>query len=112
MDRIEQGVLSSSFPLLPEGGVVPDGSARLAAVPHLLHKLELFCGAAGFTVLLKRTALTEEKRRPFLDPKAPCFLNKLLRAKLVLRSVTTGESLVLYVFLLLYSAVEHRNPPL
>ena len=42
-------------------------------------------GAAGFTVLSKRTALTEEKRRPFLDPETPCFLtpptpkDKLLR---------------------------------
>ena len=40
----------------------------MAAVPHLLHKPERFCGAADFTVLSKRTALTEEKRRPFLDP--------------------------------------------
>ena len=73
----------------------------MAAVPHLLHKPERFCGAADFTVLSKRRVLTEEKRRPFLGPKTPCFLTplllkrKLLRAKLVLRSVTTGESLVL-----------------
>lgn len=33
--RIAQGVLSSPFPLLPEGGVAPDGRAQLAAVPHL-----------------------------------------------------------------------------
>ena len=38
-------------------------------------------------------------------------LVKLARAELVLRSVTTGESSVLYVFLLLYSPVEHPNPP-
>ncbi len=99
--RIAQGDLSSPFPLLPEGGVAPDGRAQLAAVPHLS---ERSCGAAGFTVLLKRTALTEEKRRPFWDPETPCFWTplprkyKLLRAGLVLRSVTTGESPVLYVF--------------
>ena len=40
--------------LLPDGGVVPDDSARLAAVPHLLHKPERFCGAADFTVLSER----------------------------------------------------------
>ena len=39
-----------------------------------------------------------------MDPETPCFLDpptpkdKLLRAELVLRSVTTGESSVLYVF--------------
>ena len=101
-DRIAQGVLSSSFPLLPEGGVVPDGSAGLAAVPHLLHTPERFCGTAGFHVFLQRTALTEEKRRPFLGPKTPCFLtpllpkHKLLRARLLAGSVTS-ESLVLSV---------------
>ena len=86
--RIAQGVLSSSYPLLLEGGVVPDGRARLTAVPHLS---ERFCGTVGFHLFLQRTALTEEKRRPFLGPKTPCFLtpllpkHKLLRARLVLR---------------------------
>ena len=51
---------------------MPDGSARLAVVPHLLHKPERFCGTAGFAVFLKRTALTEAKRHPFLDPE-PLF---------------------------------------
>ena len=45
---IAQGVLGSSFPLLPEGGVVvPDGRARLAAVPHLSERSS---GAADFAV--------------------------------------------------------------
>ena len=30
-------------------------------------------GTAGFTVFLKRTALTEEKRCPFLGPRTACF---------------------------------------
>ena len=90
--------------LLPEGGVVPDGSAGLAAVPYLLHTPERFCGTAGFHVFLQRTALTEEKRRPFLGPKTPCFLtpllpkHKLLSARSVVGSVATSASLVLYVF--------------
>ncbi len=77
------------------------GDARLAAVPH---SPERFCGTAGFAVVLKRTALTEERGNPFLDPGTPCFLplfsqnTSFLRAELVLRSVTTGESSVLYVF--------------
>ena len=93
------------FPCCLRAGFVPDGSARLAAVLHLLHKPERFCGTASFTVFfLKRTALTEENRHPFLDPETPCFLtplppeHKLIAARSVLRSVTTGESLVLYVF--------------
>ena len=49
----------------------------------------------------------QKTRDPVRSP-----LVKLARAKLVLRSVTTGESLVLYVFLLPYFPVEHRNPPL
>ena len=49
---------------------MPDGRARLAAVPHLS---ERSCGTAGFHVFLQRTALTEETRRPFLGPKTPCF---------------------------------------
>jgi hypothetical protein len=60
-------------------------------------------GTASFTVFLKRTALTGEKRHPFLDPETICFLtpptpiDKLLRAELVVGSVTTSESSVLYV---------------
>ena len=73
----------------------------LAAVPY---SPERFCGTAGFTVFVKRAALTEEKRRPFLDPETPCFFtplprkDKLLGARSVVGSVTTRESLVLYVF--------------
>ena len=83
---------------------MPDGRARLAAVPHLS---ERFCGTAGFTIFLQRTALTEEKRRPFLGPKTPCFFtlllpkHKLLRAGSVVGPVTTSESPVLYVFVFL-----------
>ena len=83
---------------------MPDGSAGLAGVPYLLHTPERFCGTAGFHVFLQRTALTEEKRRPFLGPKTPCFLtpllpkHKLLSARSVVGSVATSASLVLYVF--------------
>ena len=58
------------------------------------------------TPFSQQTALTEENRRPFLGPKTPCSLTpllpklKLLRARPVVGSVTTGESLVLYVFVL------------
>ncbi len=62
---------STSFPLL--GGAEPDGSARLAAVPQLLHKPEQFCGTARFTVPLKRTALTEARGALFCIPKPPVF---------------------------------------
>ncbi len=48
--RISQGVLGSLFPLLPEGGVVPDGRARLAAVPHLS---ERSCGAADECMIVQ-----------------------------------------------------------
>jgi hypothetical protein len=57
-----------------------------------------------FNRFLKRRALTEEKRRPFLGPGTTCFLipvprkDKLLTARPVVGSVTTSESLVLYVF--------------
>jgi hypothetical protein len=34
-------------------------------------------GTASFTVLLKRTALTGEKRHLLLDPDTPCFLPPL-----------------------------------
>jgi hypothetical protein len=68
--RVVWGVLSLSFPCCLRGRVVPDSRARLAAVLHLS---ERSCGAAGFAVSLKRTALTEEKRRPFLDPETSCF---------------------------------------
>jgi hypothetical protein len=58
---------------------VPEGRVLLAAAPHLLHKPQRFCGAAGFAVLLKQTALTEAKRRPFLDPETTCLLTPLPR---------------------------------
>ena len=32
-------------------------------------------GTASFTVFLKRTALTGEKRHSFLDPETPYFFN-------------------------------------
>ena len=64
-------------------------------------------GTASFTVFLKRTALTEEKRHQLMDPETPCFLtpptpkDKLLRAGSVVGPVTTSESPVLYVFVFL-----------
>ena len=69
--------------VVPEGGAVRDGNARLAAVPH---SPERFCGTAG---------LAEEKRHRFWTPKSLFFYppprkDKLLKAK----SVTTSESLV------------------
>jgi hypothetical protein len=63
-----------------------------------------------------RTALTEEKRRPVLDPEGPCFLtplppkDELLRARSVVGSVRTSESLVLYVFeLFLFFFLRYRH---
>ena len=63
---------SSSFPLLPEGGVVPDGKARLAAVPHLS---ERSCGAADFTVFLKTDSINRGKEAPAFGSQDPLFLN-------------------------------------
>lgn len=78
----------------------------LAAV---LHSPEQFCGTAGFTVFVKRAALTEEKRRSCWVLGTPVFFTSLpqkdtlLGAGLILRSVTTGESPVLYVSVFFFS---------
>ena len=92
------------------------GGLKMAlAVPHLLHKLNGPAAQPSSPSFLKRTALTEEKRRPFLGPGTPCFLNplprkyKLLRAELVVGSVTTSESSVLYVFLPLFPVIRPRE---
>ena len=96
--------LSSSFSLLPEAGLCPMAVFDWPLCRTWCISLNGLHGTARFTVFLKRTALTEEKRRPFLDPDTPCFLtprtrkDKLLRAESVVGSVTTSESLVLYVF--------------
>ena len=79
---------------------MPDGRARLAAVPHLLHKPERFCGTAGFTVFLKWTALSGGKEAPVFGSRNPLFFDpsspktQVTESRLVVRSVAS-ESLVL-----------------
>ncbi len=51
---------------------MPDGSARLAAVPHLP---ERSCGAADFTVFLKTDSINRGKEAPVFGSQDPLFLN-------------------------------------
>ena len=70
--RGSRRAFGSSFALLPEGGVVPDGRARFAAVPHLS---ERSCGATGFTVFLKKDSINRGKEAPVFGSQDPLFLN-------------------------------------
>ena len=51
---------------------MPDGRARLAAVPHLSERT---CGAAGLTVFLETDSINRGKEAPVFGSQDPLFLN-------------------------------------
>ena len=74
--------------LLPEGGIVPDGSAGLAAVPHLS---ERSCGAADFAVSLKTDSINRGKEAPVFGSQDPLFLNPSYPKTQVTESQTSTQ---------------------
>lgn len=63
-----RGALSSLFPCCLRVGLYARWQCTIGRCAALTERLY------GFTVFLKRKALTEEKIRPFLDPQTPCLL--------------------------------------
>ncbi len=60
---------SSSFPLLPEGGVMPDGKARLVAVPVLRRSL--------LRRFLETDSTNRGKEAPVFGSRNPLFCDPL-----------------------------------